>query len=135
MQGQLVLDYWAAHPEADKNGDGIVQYVMLSGPADHQDAQIRTVESIKFINDAGVQTEELQREIGDWNRALAIEQMGADFRRQSLQFGIAGHSGRLSPLTAIVKLGMCGLARRFFWHSKCARNAAGRTTAARRNFG
>ena len=41
---------------------------MLSGPADHKDAQIRTVESIKAINDAGVQTEELQREIGDWHR-------------------------------------------------------------------
>src|SRR6186997_169308 len=52
MQGQLVLDYWNAHPEADKNGDGIIQYVMLSGPADHQDAQIRTVESIKAINAA-----------------------------------------------------------------------------------
>ena len=59
MQGQLVIDYWKAHPEADKNGDGIIQYVMLSGPADHQDAQIRTVESIKAINDAGIETEEL----------------------------------------------------------------------------
>ena len=45
MQGQLVIDYWKANPEADKNGDGILQYVMLSGPADHQDAQIRTIES------------------------------------------------------------------------------------------
>ena len=32
MQGQLVIDYWNANPDADKNGDGILQYVMLSGP-------------------------------------------------------------------------------------------------------
>ena len=69
MQGQLVIDYWKAHPEADKNGDGILQYVMLSGPADHQDAQIRTDESVKAINAAGIETEELAEEIGDWGRA------------------------------------------------------------------
>ena len=93
MQGQLVLDYWAANPEADKNGDGIIQYVMLSGPADHQDAQIRTVESIKAINDAGVQTEELQREIGDWNRAMAIEQMGAIYAQhgEAIEFVLANN--------------------------------------------
>ncbi len=93
MQGQLVLDYWAAHPEADKNGDGIVQYVMLSGPADHQDAQIRTVESIKFINDAGVQTEALAEEIGDWNRPLAIEQMGAIYAQHgdAIEFVLANN--------------------------------------------
>ena len=77
MQGQLVIDYWKAHPEADKNGDGKIQYVMLSGPADHQDAQIRTVESIKAINAAGIETDELAHEIGDWNVPLAQDQMSA----------------------------------------------------------
>jgi methyl-galactoside transport system substrate-binding protein len=93
MQGQLVIDYWNANPDADKNGDGILQYVMLSGPADHQDAQIRTVESIKAINDAGIQTEELQREIGDWNRALAIEQMGAIYAQHgdAIEFVLANN--------------------------------------------
>jgi methyl-galactoside transport system substrate-binding protein len=93
MQGQLVLDYWNANPDADKNGDGVIQYVMLSGPADHQDAQIRTVESIKFINDAGVQTEELQREIGDWNRPLAIEQMSAIYAQHgdAIEFVLANN--------------------------------------------
>lgn len=93
MQGQLVVDYWTAHPEADKNGDGILQYVMLSGPADHQDAQIRTVESVKAINDAGIATEELQREIGDWNRALALEQMGAIYAQHgdAIEFVLANN--------------------------------------------
>lgn len=93
MQGQLVKDYWEANPDADKNGDGIIQYVMLSGPADHQDAQIRTVESIKALNDAGIETEEVQREIGDWNVPLAQEQMGAIYAQHGddIEFVLANN--------------------------------------------
>jgi methyl-galactoside transport system substrate-binding protein len=93
MQGQLVLDYWNANPDADKNGDGIIQYVMLSGPAAHQDAEIRTVESIKYINDNGVETEELAREIGNWNVPLAQEQMGAIYGQHgdAIEFVLANN--------------------------------------------
>lgn len=93
MQGQLVIDYWNANPEADKNGDGILQYVMLSGPADHQDARIRTEESIKAIQGAGIETEELAAEIGDWGRAIALEQMGAIYAQHgdAIEFVLANN--------------------------------------------
>jgi methyl-galactoside transport system substrate-binding protein len=93
MQGQLVIDYWNAHPEIDKNGDGKLQYVMLSGPADHQDAQIRTVESIKAINAAGIETEALAEEQGDWNRPLAVEQMNAIYAQHgdAIEFVLANN--------------------------------------------
>jgi methyl-galactoside transport system substrate-binding protein len=93
MQGQLVIDYWNANPETDKNGDGILQYVMLSGPADHQDAQIRTTESIKAINAAGIETEELAAQIGDWNRPLAVEQMNAIYAQHgdAIEFVLANN--------------------------------------------
>ena len=93
MQGQLVIDYWNAHPEADKNGDGILQYVMLMGPAEHQDAQIRTTESVKAINDAGIQTQELAKEMGDWGRTKAIEQMGAIYAQHgdAIEFVLANN--------------------------------------------
>ncbi|MBW7459515.1 substrate-binding domain-containing protein, partial [Paenibacillus sepulcri] len=29
MSGELIVDYWKANPAADKNGDGVLQYVML----------------------------------------------------------------------------------------------------------
>lgn len=77
IQGEIVVDYWKATPAADKNGDGVIQYVMLQGPADHQDAQIRTTESVKAIKDAGIELEELALEIGDWSRPVAQEDMGA----------------------------------------------------------
>lgn len=32
MQGDMIADYWEAHQdEMDKNGDGVLQYVMISG--------------------------------------------------------------------------------------------------------
>lgn len=116
MQGQLVIDYWNAHPEADRNGDGIIQYVMLSGPADHQDAQIRTVESIKAINDAGIQTEQLQREIGDWNRAMAIEQMGAIYAQHgdAIEFVLANNDNMaIGAVEALKANGYFGDSGRF----------------------
>ena len=42
MSGQIIADYFKAHPEADKNGDGVIQYVMLKGEPGHQDAELRT---------------------------------------------------------------------------------------------
>jgi methyl-galactoside transport system substrate-binding protein len=77
MQGEIVVEYWNANPDADRNGDGVLQYVMLQGPADHQDAQLRTTHSMQTIVDAGVEVEELALEIGDWSRPLAQEDMSA----------------------------------------------------------
>jgi len=77
MQGEIVVDYWNANPDADKNGDGVLQYVMLQGPADHQDAQLRTTYSVQAITDAGVEVEEVALEIGDWSRPVAQEDMSA----------------------------------------------------------
>ncbi|MDY0304335.1 MAG: substrate-binding domain-containing protein, partial [Sphaerochaeta sp.] len=31
MSGQIIADYWKAHPEMDKNKDGVLQYIMLKG--------------------------------------------------------------------------------------------------------
>jgi methyl-galactoside transport system substrate-binding protein len=77
MQGEIVVEYWNANPDADRNGDGVMQYVMLQGPADHQDAQLRTTHSIKAITEAGLEVEELALEIGDWSRPVAQEDMSA----------------------------------------------------------
>ena len=54
MEGKLAVDYWKAHPEADLNKDGVMQYVMLKGEPGHQDAELRTKFSIKAVEDAGI---------------------------------------------------------------------------------
>lgn len=77
MQGQIAVDYWKAHPEADKNKDGKMQYVMLEGEPGHQDAILRTEYSIKAVEGAGIKTEKLASDTANWQRAQGQEKMAA----------------------------------------------------------
>lgn len=72
LQGQLVLDAWHSGRERlDRNGDGVLQYVMLEGEPGHQDSLLRTEYSIRAITDGGVEVERLARDTANWNRAQA----------------------------------------------------------------
>ncbi|MCI9121806.1 MAG: galactose ABC transporter substrate-binding protein [Oscillibacter sp.] len=72
LQGQLVLEVWRTDRERlDRNGDGVLQYVMLEGEPGHQDSLLRTEYSIKALTDGGVEVEKLANETANWNRAQA----------------------------------------------------------------
>ena len=76
LQGMLVLSAWRANADAlDRNGDGVVQYVMLEGEPGHQDALLRTEYSVKTLMTAGVTTEKLDNYNADWQRGLATVRM------------------------------------------------------------
>jgi len=77
LSGQIVIDYWKSHAEADKNKDGIIQYVMLTGEPGHQDAELRTKYSIKAIEDAGIKTQKLAQDTAMWDRVKGQEKMAA----------------------------------------------------------
>ncbi|MDO7904996.1 galactose ABC transporter substrate-binding protein [Paenibacillus sp. JX-17] len=77
MEGQIVADYFKAHPEADKNKDGVLQYVMLKGEPGHQDAELRTQYSIQAIQDAGIKVEKLAEDTAMWDRVKGQEKMAA----------------------------------------------------------
>jgi methyl-galactoside transport system substrate-binding protein len=77
MSGQLVVDYWKSNPKMDKNGDGVLQYVMLKGEPGHQDAELRTEYSIKALQDAGIKVEKLAEDTGMWDRVKGQEKMAA----------------------------------------------------------
>ncbi|SET50012.1 methyl-galactoside transport system substrate-binding protein [Paenibacillus sp. NFR01] len=77
MSGQLLADYWKSHPEADKNGDGVLQYAMLKGEPGHQDAELRTTYSIQAIEDAGIKVEKLAEDTAMWNREKGKEKMAS----------------------------------------------------------
>lgn len=47
LSGEILAEYFLAHPEADKNGDGTVQYVLIKGEPGHQDAELRTQNALK----------------------------------------------------------------------------------------
>ncbi|MDX9958467.1 MAG: galactose ABC transporter substrate-binding protein [Clostridia bacterium] len=62
IQGQMMVNDWKANPSWDKNGDGVVQYVMLKGEPGHPDAEARTKESVKAFVDAGIKVQQLALE-------------------------------------------------------------------------
>jgi methyl-galactoside transport system substrate-binding protein len=77
MQGEIAFDYWSANPTADKNGDGVIQYIMLKGEPGHQDAELRTQYSIQYLTDKGIQVEKLAEDTAMWDRPRAVEKMDA----------------------------------------------------------
>lgn len=76
LQGGIVLDAWRADPLAlDRSGDGTLQYVMLEGEPGHQDALLRTENSLKVLTQAGVPTEKLASDTANWQRGQATTKM------------------------------------------------------------
>ncbi|AEJ20001.1 galactose ABC transporter substrate-binding protein [Gracilinema caldarium] len=81
MQGEIAVDYWKKNPKADKNGDGVIQYIMLKGEPGHQDAELRTQYSIKAVTDAGIKVEKLAEDTAYWDRPKAVEKMKAFYAK------------------------------------------------------
>lgn len=75
MQGEIILDGWYENPMWDKNGDGIIQYVMLQGEQGHADTESRTTYVIKTIEADGVMTNCLAKAYANWDSLEAKELM------------------------------------------------------------
>ena len=83
--GKLVADYFRTHANADKNGDGIIQLVVLKGEPGHQDAELRTTNSLKALAAEGFLFEKLQEDAAMWRRDLGQERMAANLNTFSDQ--------------------------------------------------
>ncbi|WP_315065768.1 galactose ABC transporter substrate-binding protein [uncultured Clostridium sp.] len=71
-QGKIIVDLWNNKKKIiDKNGDNILQYIMLEGPSDDPQVIDRTKYSISTINDAGIKKEQLALVNDNWSRDLA----------------------------------------------------------------
>jgi len=80
LQGKILIDAWNTNKAAiDRNGDGIMQYIMLKGEKDNLEAIERTKYSVLTINNAGIKTEELASQVCDWNKELAKESISSLF--------------------------------------------------------
>ncbi|CUU50418.1 galactose ABC transporter substrate-binding protein [Clostridium beijerinckii] len=80
LQGELLTNLWNKDKRIiDKNGDNIMQYIMLMGPRDNLEAIGRTKYSVLSINDAGIRTEELALRVCNWEENLARDAMDALF--------------------------------------------------------
>ena len=62
-------------PRVDKNGDGVIQYLMFEGEAGHQDAIVRTEYSVNTLMQQGIPMKKLSYAIANWSRAEAQSKM------------------------------------------------------------
>lgn len=75
-EAQIITEAWKKDPrQLDKNGDGILQYVLIEGEEVHQDSLIRTESSIQYLTDHGISLQRLNRGTADWMRQPAYELM------------------------------------------------------------
>ncbi len=85
LEGELAIEAINNYGNADTNGDGRIQYVLLEGEAGHQDAIIRTDYSVNTILNSGIKLDKISYQFADWNRTQAenkmsklIEQYGSE---------------------------------------------------------
>ena len=69
MQGELIADLGLE--TIDKNGNGKVDYIMIEGDPENVDAQYRTEFSVKALEDAGLEVNCLDDQVGNWDQATA----------------------------------------------------------------
>ena len=76
FEGRILVDaYKKDSSSLDRNGDGIVSYVLLEGESNHQDSLIRTEWSIQTLKDGGVPLEKITGGIASWERSQASAMM------------------------------------------------------------
>jgi len=75
MQGELAADLILENSRIDRNNDGKIQYVVLEGETGHQDAILRTENSVSVLKNNGIELEKLSCQIANWNRAQAQNRM------------------------------------------------------------
>lgn len=80
MEGELAAEAVKTQ-NADRNGDGAIQYIMLEGEAGHQDTIARSESSVNRLEELGIRLDRLDYAIANWNRAQATTQMDKFIRQ------------------------------------------------------
>ncbi|UUX33449.1 galactose ABC transporter substrate-binding protein [Fundicoccus culcitae] len=75
IQGEMIADLWLSDPAYDRNGNGVLDYVMLSGDENNLEATLRTIHSVKTVEEAGIEVAELGSVIASWDADKAYDAM------------------------------------------------------------
>lgn len=75
IQGKIAAELWQSDPSYDKNGDHVLQYVVLEGEAGHQDAIVRSEYSVNTLVEEGITVDKCESSIANWKRGQAQTKM------------------------------------------------------------
>lgn len=74
LQGELIADYWNEHEaEVDKNGDGVLQYLMIRGELGSNISRVRSESVINTLINKGISLQRIAYGYGNWT-----EESGGD---------------------------------------------------------
>lgn len=70
IQGKMIAKWWNENKDkgGDRNQNGKLDYIMLTGEVGHQDATLRTQYAIKALQDANIETNKIAEQTANWNR-------------------------------------------------------------------
>lgn len=83
-QAEIVQSYFAAHPEADRNKDGVISYVMLKGEPSHQDTRMRSNTFVRTLLENGVKLKPIASINANWSQNRAQNEISALADRNQL---------------------------------------------------
>lgn len=76
MSAQVLCNYWLNNTEkADKNGDGILQLVIIEGPPGNNDVILRTQAYHDTLEKNGIQYEVVKEDTANWDTPTAADKM------------------------------------------------------------
>jgi methyl-galactoside transport system substrate-binding protein len=75
LQAEILADYWKAHPEADKNGNGKLEYILIRGDSRHASALAAELSRAKAFAQAGITCVKLAEIDAGWTRASAQQKL------------------------------------------------------------
>ena len=110
LEGQILVDAYKKNPSSlDRNGDGVVSYVLLEGETNHQDSLIRTEWSIQTLKDGGVPIRRITGGIANWekNQASALMEQWLSEYGTEIELVIANNDDMaLGAIDAIERAGI-----------------------------
>ena len=78
MQGEILADLYKKDPSIDLNGDGVLQYVMLMGEPQNDEAIARSRYSVETAEANGLKLEQIgQTLVCNWDQAQAQDAINA----------------------------------------------------------
>jgi methyl-galactoside transport system substrate-binding protein len=95
IQGEMIAKMWQDNPEWDRNGDGVLNYVLLKGEPGHPDAEARTKYAVEVASEAGIEMNQLELQTGMWDSTKAKDLMDAWIAKygDEIEFVIANNDG------------------------------------------
>ena len=108
MQGEILKDLWEKG-DMDRNGNGVLDYVMLNGGLDNPEAQARTEFSVKTLEENGVKVNEVAFQDAKWDTDKAKTAMDTwlQTNQDDIDAVIANNDGMaIGAISALQAVGM-----------------------------